>query len=319
MALNRRLLGGLSLLVALVATHPAFAQQDAGADASPDAGADAGDAGGDAGPDLCFDACGPDLRCIEVDGEGYCGQCAPGETQDCEGCPGATQQCGGDLYWEPCECPGCGEGPACGPGLECIEVDGFYYCGICTPGEARDCNTGCGDGIETCESDLFWGRCIPTDSVECVPGDRLSCDSECGPGLMECDAASCTWSGQCVPDALIQCLPGVTTVCTVIGACQGTSTCNPDCTMGVCEPPAGGCHECGDGTLEEDEREQCDDGNLTDGDGCSANCEWEDARPFRSCECRAAPGLPAGVGGAAAAGLGLLAAAIGLIRRRRMR
>jgi cysteine-rich repeat protein len=32
---------------------------------------------------------------------------------------------------------------------------------------------------------------------------------------------------------------------------------------------------CGDGTL--DPGEQCDDGNKTDGDGCSAGCQLESA------------------------------------------
>jgi cysteine-rich repeat protein len=314
MALNRRFLGCAALLTLLLASAPALAQDDAGVDGSADAGA--ADAGGDAGPDPCFDACGPDLRCIVIDDGGFCGQCAPGETQDCAGCPGATQECGGDLYWELCECPGCGDGPACGRGLECIVVDGFYYCGICAPGDARDCNTGCGEGVETCESDLFWGRCVPTDPVDCVPGDRLECASECGPGHMECDGASCEWSGQCVPDALIQCLPGATTDCTVIGACLGTQTCGDACAWGACVPPPDGCHECGDGVL--DDGESCDDENLVDGDGCSSGCEWEDARPFRSCECRMAAGLPASLGDGAAA-IGLLAVAIGLIRRRPVR
>lgn len=317
MALNRRVPGASAVLTLLLASAPAFAQDDAGLDASVDASADAGapDGGGDGGPDPCFDACGPDLRCIVVDGEGFCGQCAPGETQDCEGCPGSTQECGGDLYWNPCECPGCGEGPACGPGLECIIVDGFYYCGICTPGDARDCNTGCGDGVETCEGDLFWGRCVPTDPVDCVPGDRLDCQSECGAGHMECDASRCEWTGQCVPDAVIQCLPGSTVECTV-GPCPGTQTCNDTCMLDPCVGPAGGCDQCGDGFV--DGGESCDDGNLFDSDGCSSACEWEDARPFRSCECHAGAGLPADLGDGAAS-VALLAAAIGLIRRRRVR
>lgn len=313
MALTPRALGLSGFALALLyGAAPAFAQDDAG----PDGGVDGGDedAGEDGGADPCFGACGPDLRCIEIDGEGYCGECGPGETQECEGCPGTEQDCGGDLYWEPCECPGCGDGPACGPGLECIDVDGTFYCGICSPGDARDCNTGCGDGVETCENDLFWGRCVPTDAVECVPGDSDPCESECGPGQRSCDASSCTWSPTCTPDALIQCLPGSTAPCTVIGACMGVQSCQNGCVWGDCVPPAGGCHECGDGVLDEDDGEACDDGNLTDDDGCSSQCAWEDARPFQSFECGTGPGLP---GPMAVAGLAV--AAIGLILRRRMR
>ena len=33
--------------------------------------------------------------------------------------------------------------------------------------------------------------------------------------------------------------------------------------------------ECGDGTLDAEFGEQCDDGNLVDGDGCDASCQTE--------------------------------------------
>ena len=301
MALNRLVV----LALILWAPTTAFAQFDAGVDASVDAAVDAG-------PDPCGDACGPDLRCVELDGEWYCGQCALGETQDCPQCPGSTQNCGADLYWERCECPGCGEGPLCGPGLECIEVDGASFCGICRPGDERNCSNGCGPGVETCQNDLFWGRCTPTAPVTCLPGDELPCDSQCGAGHMECDTATCEWSGQCVPDALIQCLPGTTTSCTAGISCAGNQTCLDSCNWSECVPVTE-CHECGDNVV--DDGEDCDDGNLVPGDGCSDFCEWEDARPFQSCQCRAGAGVPGPAGAAAA----LLVAAFVLIRRRRMR
>jgi cysteine-rich repeat protein len=37
-------------------------------------------------------------------------------------------------------------------------------------------------------------------------------------------------------------------------------------------PPAG---TCGDGVRDNDLGEQCDDGNTTDGDGCSSTCKKE--------------------------------------------
>lgn len=296
---------------------PAAAQIDAGVeDAAADAGADASpDAGPDGGPDACGDACGPELRCIVVDGVGYCGLCAPGETRPCEACPGSTQVCGGDLFWDPCDCAGCGDGPACGPGLSCIDVDGAFYCGICHPGDTQPCDNGCGPGVETCESNLFWGRCVPSGEVECVPGDTMPCASECGAGHMECQAESCEWSETCVPNNPIQCIPGTTSPCIVIGSCQGTQTCDASCAWSGCVAPPGGCHVCGDGVV--DEGEDCDDGNLWADDDCDEVCGWAKARPFKSCDCGAAAGLP---GGAGAISLLVAAACVfGLIRRRRVR
>ena len=46
-----------------------------------------------------------------------------------------------------------------------------------------------------------------------------------------------------------------------------TMLCNADCTLSAC----------GDGVLNEEAGEACDDGNLDDDDGCSATCEVEEA------------------------------------------
>ncbi|GEM_PF-3840550 len=39
------------------------------------------------------------------------------------------------------------------------------------------------------------------------------------------------------------------------------------------EPPSGG--YCGDGIIQSERGEECDDGNTISGDGCSADCKWE--------------------------------------------
>ena len=44
----------------------------------------------------------------------------------------------------------------------------------------------------------------------------------------------------------------------------GYGKCNADCTLGP---------RCGDGILQADQGEQCDDGNLVNGDGCSSTCK----------------------------------------------
>lgn len=98
-------------------------------------------------------------------------------------------------------------------------------------------------------------------------------------------------------------------------ACDGgpSELCRPDCTV-----PA-----CGDGLA--DEGEACDDGNLSDGDGCSASCEQElpaggggdGVKASGGCGCRTSAPDDGGAWGALA--LGALGLALGRRRARRSR
>ena len=75
------------------------------------------------------------------------------------------------------------------------------------------------------------------------------------------------------------------------GTKQGTEQCDngpanadaPDVCRTDCRLPA-----CGDGIL--DTGEECDDGNKDDGDGCSAKCKLEPAKPTGCCDASGAPG-----------------------------
>ena len=62
---------------------------------------------------------------------------------------------------------------------------------------------------------------------------------------------------ECDDNNGIECIPEYDSSCTY---------CNEQCSKVILE---GG--SCGDGTLDEPQ-EECDDGNNTDGDGCSADC-----------------------------------------------
>jgi cysteine-rich repeat protein len=103
----------------------------------------------------------------------------------------------------------------------------------------------CGNGIlepgELCEADADCGK-----NHLCVNCECISVQEFCGDGMVgddeECDPpelAACTWYQTCV-----------------------------DCTC-TGEPPS----KCGNGKLESGE--DCDDGNLLAGDGCSPECEVE--------------------------------------------
>jgi cysteine-rich repeat protein len=170
-------------------------------------------------------------------------------------------------------------------------------------------NLGTGDGIElyVLLSDVVCQDPVPpceggeaynptTGLCEELPDAPLSTECEADGDL--CTTDYCDGQGSCVNLDSVIC-PGQT------GECEAGEECNP--TTGLCEQVpnaplstpceadgdactidqcdgAGSCvvdgDSCGDGTLQEGCGEQCDDGNNTDGDGCSATCQFEvEARP----------------------------------------
>jgi cysteine-rich repeat protein len=123
---------------------------------------------------------------------------------------------------------------------------GFCGDGKLDPGEL------CDDG-NTVETDGCTSRCAPEtcgdglvqSPEECDDGNDVNTDGCLG----SCVAATC--GDGFVLAGVEQCDPG---------GPGGTGACRADCTL----------HVCGDGVVGA--AEGCDDGNLQDGDGCSATC-----------------------------------------------
>lgn len=179
------------------------------------------------------------------DGE-VCGQdllCAGGA------CIGDGAVCGNGVV-EPGE--DCDFGAANGPGTGCEAICKFS----CTtaPDSCADPNP-C-NGTEKCSTVVVDGKL----GQKCSIGSTAAPCTPCGSGL-------CAAGGQCVPST---CGDGC------IDAAKGES----------CEPPNGttcdsACKTniCGNGVRETGE--QCDDGNLTSLDGCSATCRFEQIHRVR--------------------------------------
>jgi hypothetical protein len=263
---------------AIVLLPAATHAQDAGPDAAPDAAPDGGDS--DAAPDGGgFDAA--------PDGGGF--DAGPPE--------------------------GCVTDDDCLSGTRCI--DGL--CGVCDEGESRACDEGCGPGTQQCHYDTrSWAQCVPDGEVECLVGERRDCDHPCGPwaggpGYNACSPVNCTFEGECLPIEPIECLPGRSAACvTDVNLCPGNRVCMDACAFGECLPdpslcectgPNGAC--CGNGA--KNPGEECDGE-----DACGTDCRWTEARPFRSCACRA----PAERGDADALAVALLGVASAMLRRR---
>ncbi len=112
------------------------------------------------------------------------------------------------------------------------------------------------------------------DVAETCDGSNDACPADafqpstttCRAAVDQCDVAeTCTGSTAACPGNTLQ-SDGT--------SCDDGAACTvPDvCTAGVCH---GNANICGDGTTQGGCGEQCDDGNTTSGDGCSAACQLE--------------------------------------------
>jgi MYXO-CTERM domain-containing protein len=175
-----------------------------------------------------------------------------------------------------------------GTGVTCTDID------ECTA-NTDDCVTQatCNNtvGAFTCSCPAGYGGDGRTSGTGCTDID------ECTAGTDNCDAnATCT---NTTGSFTCACKPGYTgsgTSCTDVDECTaGTDNCDANATCAntpgsfTCTCAAGFSGNgvqcmanCGDGALKSSEA--CDDGNLTTGDGCNANCVVEEGY-----ECSGAP------------------------------
>jgi len=196
--------------------------------------------------------------------------------------------------------PECGEEdltkPYCFEGscVECIETPNceagtFCVSNICTPDctpedYSTTCSTyECGTHLNNCNEAVI---CLPND---CTPtGEVCGVDGGLSVGqCIECNV-DLDCSGTDVCDSLVgACVPieECTNDCSTFGYVCGTQTiCGApvDCSIevGGCNPATESCNEatgqcellCGNSVIDTGVGEECDDGNVIDGDGCSSSC-----------------------------------------------
>ncbi len=122
---------------------------------------------------------------------------------------------------------------------------------------------GCGDGHVDTGEDCDDANEVNGDGCEndCTHSCELDSDCDDGDvcsGVETCDAASS-----------YACVPGSFEVDGTLCDADGLSTTRDICLGGAC-----GLSSCGDGYPDTEEGEECDDGNLLDGDGCENDCTY---------------------------------------------
>jgi cysteine-rich repeat protein len=157
-------------------------------------------------------------------------------------------------------------------------VDGHADTGRLPP--AAVCGDGMLSGDEVCDD----GNTVSGD------GCSAACDAReiCGDGVVsgeECDDGNGVNGDGCDNDCTLSCRDELD--CDDALSCNGFETCGDDavCAVGVPLPDGSDCGDarvcrggscasvnCGDLTVDADE--ECDDGNLVDGDGCDNDCTF---------------------------------------------
>lgn len=203
---------------------------------------------------------------------------------------GAGEQCdpGPDVPGDCCDalCQFEADATACDDGLFCTVADACSA-GACVGG-ARDCDDAnvctadsCDDGGDACVNDP-----APQEGTSCDDGQFCTIADVCAAGVCGGAANPCDDANACTADSCDEggdaCVndggPLEGAVCDDGDACTASSTCAAAvCTGSAPTLVCGDALVCGS--------EACDDGNLTELDGCSSACESEVVQSGRQKAC----------------------------------
>ncbi len=183
---------------------------------------------------------------------------------------------------------------------------------VCEINQTQSCATSDGyQGIKNCNQDCFgWGACVPSEFCgDGIVNNGEECDGQAGaPDHYTC-TASCAleyipYCGDSIVNQTSEQCDGNSEACVTQSGYSGTRQCSGVCSWGGCSTN----QSCGDGIKNGPEicddngnngqygycnsdctgqtpaicgnnqtegGEQCDDGNITNGDGCSSVCQTE--------------------------------------------
>jgi cysteine-rich repeat protein len=207
-----------------------------------------------------------------------CGQgcCSAGQCVAISGCPSIPTICGNGALeaGEICDDGNTSGGDGCA--ADCLSIDPGWQCRV--PG--KRCIPLCGDGVlngsEACDD----GNALSGDG--CSSTCQLEPGSDCSTPGKPCIRSICG-DGKLDPNELCDCGTDPTHLPSGCAASNGVfygdgKGCSLTCTKEpVCKDASGKTQACtvacGDNRI--DPGEDCDDGNLVNGDGCSSTCTVE--------------------------------------------
>jgi hypothetical protein len=231
----------------------------------------------------------------------------------------------GDVAVTMCEAP---EGRVtddtdCDDGNAAVNLTAAEIC----DGVDNDCDGEIDEGLGSSATTCGVGACRREGTRSCVsgslpddcsPGTPAASDSSCNAADDDCDgqtdedfvrSPTACGIGACQGAGILSCVGGV-----VVDSCNagstGAETCDGednDCNGEIDDVP-GGCRAsaCGNGLVDTEDREECDDGNAEPGDGCSEcklecldvppaatshTCGHVEYGPFQSVAAQAYPGF----------------------------
>lgn len=210
-------------------------------------------------------------------------QCDDGNTSDGDCCSStcqyeaATSSCSdGNLCTQTDACNGTGTCVGSNP-VTCTPLDQCHLAGTCNPGSGTCSNPSKPDGSACNDGNA----CSVAD--QCQSGSCLGAPA-CGDGTVQggcgeqCDDMNVANGDGCSSTCQLEPTPTPTATPTPTNT-NVTPTPTPTATVTATPTPA-----CGNGTPEG--AEQCDDGNVANGDGCSATCQLEPCGPSPFVGCR---------------------------------
>ena len=217
-------------------------------------------------------------------------------------CDGVDDNCDGvaDNFFVPLTTQ-CGAGVCARDGaLQCIAGELKDSCVPGTPsgldkdcdGRDNNCDGLTDEGFEELHTSCGTGACASDGKLRCVDGSRLNTcvpkpkkgpDTTCDGVDDNCDGATDNYfiplatrcgEGVCASKGRLHCADGeVTDSCEPgppLGFDDTCDTLDDDCDGDTDEDCVTG--DCGDGVVQSELGEECDDGDTLDGDGCSAEC-----------------------------------------------
>ncbi len=233
-------------------------------------------------------SCGTGMICRSgVCAAAGCGDGVVTAPEDCDdGNTTSGDGCDNDCTWTCTGAGDCSDGNACNGSETCTAPSSLAS--RCNAGTPPAAGTSCGTGLICNGGSCVAARCgdgIVTSPEQCDDSNTANgdgCDNDCTwtcAGAADCaDTNACNGSETCtMPGTLMsRCMAGTPLADGAVCDADMMAGTRDICRSGVCAAS-----RCGDSFVDTGATppEQCDDGNTTPGDGCSATCQTETVGP----------------------------------------